>query len=168
MKYTIIVAIGANNEIGKDNGLLWHLPRDMQFFKKTTMDHVVIMGRKNWESIPERFRPLSNRENIVLTRNLNYSADGAKLITKFSAIPTAVANPDKKCFIIGGAQIYQLALDDGNVHEMYITHVEAAFDADTFFPSVDLSSWQQEVILKQEKDDKNPYAFTVKRYWKEA
>ena len=86
MKYALIVALGRNNEIGKDNDLVWHLPRDMKFFKDTTAGHTVVMGRKNWESIPKKFRPLPNRQNIVLTRNENYSAPGAEVIKNFKDI----------------------------------------------------------------------------------
>lgn len=166
MEYTLIVAVGRNNEIGKNNDLLWHLPRDMKFFKDTTNGHIVVMGRKNWESIPEKFRPLRNRENIVLTRNKDYEAEGAKVITSLDAISGAIQDDHKTCFIIGGAQIYEQAIEDGNVHEMYITHVDESFAADTFFPKMDLDSWKSEVILEHEKDEKNAHSFTIKRYWK--
>jgi len=166
MEYSLIVAVGENNEIGKNNDLLWHLPRDMKFFKDTTAGEIVVMGRKNWESIPERFRPLPNRDNIVLTRNSDYKAEGATLIKEFSDIHDAVKDDHKTCFIIGGAQIYDIALQDGSVKEMFITHVHASFDADTYFPAIDLENWQQEVILRFEKDEKNPHSFTIKRYWK--
>lgn len=166
MKYSLIVAVGKNNEIGKNNDLLWHLPRDMKFFKDTTNGHIVVMGRKNWESIPEKYRPLRNRENIVLTRNGAYIADGATVITDFTKIPGAIKDDHKKCFIIGGAEIYRQAIEEGNVSEMYITHVDEAFDADTYFPTINLDHWKSEVIFTNEKDDKNPYAFTIKRYWK--
>lgn len=169
MEYTLIVAIGKQNEIGKNNDLLWHLPRDMKFFKDTTNGHIVVMGRKNWESIPEKFRPLHNRQNIVLTRNTDYDAKDATVIANFDDIPAAVKDDLKTCFIIGGAQVYDLALKSGKVTEMYITHVDESFEADTYFPAIsDLEDWQDEVILRHEKDDRNPYSFTIKRYWKEA
>lgn len=166
MNYSLIVAVGNHNEIGKNNDLLWHLPRDMKFFKDTTNGHIVVMGRKNWESIPEKYRPLRNRENIVLTRNGSYTADGATVITDFSMIPEAVKDDHKKCFIIGGAEIYKQAIEEGNVNEMYITHVDASFDADTFFPAIELANWNSEIIVTNDKDEHNPYAFTIKRYWK--
>lgn len=166
MKYALIVAIGKNNEIGKNNDLLWHLPRDMKFFKDTTAGQIVVMGRKNWESIPKKFRPLPNRENIVLTRNKDYEAEGAAVIENFNDIDSAIKNNNKKCFIIGGAQIYDIALQEGSVNEMFITHVHESFDADTFFPTVNWEDWQEEVLLNFEKDEKNPHSFTIKRYWK--
>lgn len=166
MEYSLIVAVGENNEIGKNNDLLWHLPRDMKFFKDTTAGEVVVMGRKNWESIPERFRPLPNRENIVLTRNDGYTAEGATVIKDFNDIKNVIKDDHKTCFIIGGAQIYDIALKEDSIREMFITHVHANFDADTYFPKIDLSHWNEEVILHYEKDEKNPHSFTIKRYWK--
>src|SRR5690554_2320548 len=110
MKCALIAAIGKHREIGKDNDLLWHLPRDMQFFKETTQGHVVVMGRKNWESIPEKFRPLPNRKNIVLSKNTDFKAEGAILIHDIRELNQHL-EANQKCFIIGGAQIYQLALE---------------------------------------------------------
>jgi dihydrofolate reductase len=166
MKYALIVAIGKNNEIGKNNDLLWHLPRDMKFFKETTAGQIVVMGRKNWESIPEKFRPLPNRENIILTRNADYKAEGATVITSYDEIPHAVQNHKKTCFIIGGAQVYDLALQEDYLNEMYITYVDESFGADTYFPKIELENWNEEVLLRYEKDERNPYSFTVKRYWR--
>lgn len=163
MKCSLIVAIGKHREIGKDNDLLWHLPRDMKFFKETTTGNTVVMGRKSWESIPMKFRPLPNRKNIVITRNPDYKAEGATVITNLNELSQHV-NKEDKCFITGGAQIYQLALEQGFVHEMYITQVDETFEADTFFPFVNWEEWKTEEILKFEKDDKNPYSFTIKKY----
>ena len=168
MKVSLIVATGKNGEIGKNNDLIWHLPEDMRFFKETTQNHIVIMGRKNWDSIPEKYRPLANRENVVLTRTEGYEAKGATVFNNLAEALNFYNQPDEKrtCFIIGGAQVYQLALDSGNVEEMYISHIDEAFDADTFFPTVDFSQWKSEVVKTHPKDEKNPYSFTVKRYWK--
>src|SRR5690554_3997452 len=103
MKCALIVAMGKHREIGKDNDLLWKLPRDMKFFKETTQGHTVVMGRKNWESIPEKFRPLPNRKNIVISRNADYKAEGATLITDLKELSQHI-EVGQKCFIIGGAQ----------------------------------------------------------------
>lgn len=165
MKHALIVAMGKHREIGKDNDLLWRLPRDMKFFKETTLNHAVVMGRKNWESIPEKFRPLPQRKNIILTRNKDYKAENATVIHDFKDISKHL-NENEKCFIIGGAEIYQLALTHDFVDEMYITQVEGTFEADTFFPFVNWENWEEEDILQFEKDDKNPYSFTVKKYTK--
>ena len=163
MKCALIVAMGKHREIGKDNDLLWKLPRDMQFFKETTQGHTVVMGRKNWESIPERFRPLPNRKNIVISRNTDYKPEGAILISDLKDLAQYL-EADKKCFIIGGAQIYQLALEQDLIDEMYITHVHETFDADTYFPFVNWEGWVEEDLLGYEKDDKNPHSFTVTKY----
>lgn len=165
MKYIIIVAMGRHREIGRKNNLLWHLPKDMQFFKETTMGHPVVMGRKSWESIPEKFRPLPGRQNIVVSRDVNYQAEGATTITNLQDLDKVIdVENTEKCFIIGGAQIYQLALDYKLVTQMYITHVDETFEADTLFPYINFDYWDAEEVLKSEKDDKNPYSFTIKKY----
>lgn len=165
MKCALIVAMGKHREIGKDNDLLWKLPRDMKFFKETTEGHTVVMGRKNWESIPERFRPLPNRKNIVISRNSDYVAEGAILISDLKEISLHHnVDSDKKCFIIGGAQIYQLALEQDLIDELYITQVHETFEADTYFPFIDWENWEEEDVLEYEKDDKNPHSFTIKKF----
>lgn len=165
MKYIAVVAMGRHREIGRKGKLLWHLPRDMKFFKEITMGHPVVMGRKSWESIPEKFRPLPGRNNIVITRNPDYKAEGATVITDLRDVPKVVDATEERCYIIGGAQIYQLALDYGLMNEMYITHVDEKFpDADTFFPFVNWDYWDVEEVLTHEQDDENPYSFTIKRY----
>ncbi|WP_299203864.1 dihydrofolate reductase [Brumimicrobium sp.] len=163
MKCALIVAMGKHREIGKDNDLLWKLPRDMKFFKETTQGHTVVMGRKNWESIPEKFRPLPNRKNIVISRNADYKAEGATLITDLKELSQHIEE-GQKCFIIGGAQIYQLALEQDMIDEMYVTLVKETFEADTFFPFVNWENWEEEDILEFEKDEKNPYSFIIKKY----
>lgn len=165
MKCTLIVAMGKHRGIGKDNDLLWKLPRDMKFFKETTEGHTVVMGRKNWESIPEKFRPLPNRKNIVISRNPDYKVEGAVLITDLKEISEHYnVDSDKKCFIIGGAQIYQLALEQDLIDEMYITQVHETFEADTYFPFVNWEDWEEDEILEYDKDEKNPHSFTIKKY----
>lgn len=166
MKKSLIVAMGKNREIGKDNDLLWHLPEDMQFFKRTTYGHIVVMGRKNWDSIPERFRPLSNRENVVLTRNAGLKLEGAQVFTDLLEVYSAYSNDQRTCFIIGGAQVYELALEEGGIDEMFITHVNKSFDADTFFPDLNLTQWNKETVFTKDVDEKHPYSFSVKRYWR--
>ena len=166
MNCCIVVGIGRNREIGKNNDLPWHLPRDMQFFKETTTGHIVVMGRKNWESIPDKFRPLPNRVNIVLTRNKDYKAEGALVIHDWSELEQHLS-ADKTCFIIGGSEIFKQALDAGLVNEMYITHIDATFEgADVFFSYVNWENWTEEDMLHYTKDEKNPYSFTIKKYSK--
>lgn len=165
MKVSLIVAVDQANGIGKNNDLLWHLPVDMRFFKETTTGHIVVTGRKNYESIPERFRPLPNRENAVLTRNESYQAPGAKVFTSLQQCLEHYQQEDERIvFIIGGGQIYQEALALNCVDEMYITHVQGTFGADTFFPKIEDEHWQSESIATHEVDEKNAYAFEIKRY----
>lgn len=164
MNTSLIVAFDLERGIGKNNDLMWHLPADMKFFKETTKGCVVVMGRKNYESIPEKFRPLPHRENVVLTRNQDYTAPGAVVCHSFEEIIQKYQSDDRKVFIIGGGEIYKMALDAGIVNEMYITHVHATFNADTFFPSFDLKNWEVTSIQEQTKDEKHQYSFKVLHY----
>lgn len=142
---SIIVAISENNGIGRDNDLLWHLPSDMKFFRKTTLRHCVITGRKNYESIPEKYRPLAKRTNIVVTRNANYKAEGAVVKNSLEeALEYAKSENESEVFIIGGGQIYKEAMGKNVIDKMYITHVAKSCDADTFFPEIELSNWNIE------------------------
>ena len=142
---SIIVAISENNGIGKDNDLLWYLPSDMKFFRKTTLGHCVITGRKNYESIPEKYRPLAKRTNIIVTRNANYKADGAVVKNSLEeALEFAKSENESEVFIIGGGQIYKEAMGKNVIDKMYITHVAKNYDADTFFPEIELSNWNIE------------------------
>lgn len=163
MKVSIIAAVAKNGAIGKNNDLIWHLPDDLKFFKKTTSGHPIIMGRKNYESIPEKYRPLPNRKNIVLTHQKDYKAPGCEVV---QSIEQALKNEagQKEVFIIGGSQVYQLALDHNLVDQMYITEVHHAFDADAFFPDFDKSEWKKEIIGEHPIDEKHKYAFTFCLY----
>jgi dihydrofolate reductase len=167
MRISIIVAMDRNRGIGKNNDLMWHLPADMKFFKETTSGQIVIMGRKNYESIPTRFRPLPNRENVVLTRNIDFKADGCKV---FHSLEDCLAyyngENDRTIFIIGGGEIYRQALEIGCVDEMYITHVDNSYGADTFFKEFDEEKWQISELLSFEKDEKNAASFKIKKYIK--
>jgi dihydrofolate reductase len=166
MKLSLIVAMGQNREIGKDNDLLWHLPADMKFFKDTTKGKAVIMGRKNYESIPPKFRPLPGRNNIVISRNADYQAPECYVVTDIQeAIQTAGDLGEEEAFIIGGAQIYDIALQQLELDTLYITEVEASYpDAHAFFPLFNDQNWNKEIIGKQEVSEINPIAFTIYRY----
>lgn len=163
-KVALIVAMDQERGIGKNNDLMWHLPADMKFFRETTTGHVVITGRKNYDSIPEKFRPLPNRENAVLTRNTEYEAPGAKVFSSLGACLEYYENDERTLFIIGGGQIYREAIDAGIIDEMYITHVDGDFGADTFFPEMDAAKWESETIFTQEKDEKHEVGFETRRY----
>ena len=165
MKVSLIVAMDKNRGIGKNNDLMWHLPNDMRFFKETTVNHIVVMGRKNYDSIPEKYRPLPNRRNVILTRNSNFKAKDCDVFNSLDdALGAHEYGSEKTIFIIGGGQIYALALAQEVVDEMYITYVDGDYDADTFFPEFDESKWSKELVLKQEKDDRHKNSFEVFRY----
>jgi len=167
MKVALIVAIDGQRGIGKNNDLMWHLPEDMKFFKETTSQHIVVLGRKNYESIPEKYRPLPNRENAVLTRNKSYEADGANIFYSLEDCLKYYANEEERTiFIIGGGEIYRQALELNVVDEMYITHIDKNYHADTFFPELDLEDWESEIILTHPKDEKHEASFKIVKYVK--
>lgn len=165
MIVSIIAAVAENNAIGKDNDLIWSLPRDMRFFRETTMGHYIIMGRRNFESIPHRFRPLPGRTNVVVTRQDSFDAPGAKVVNSIGAgLQLARDHGDEEVFIIGGGQIYELALELDLVDRMYITHVHASFEGDVFFPKFDESKWEGDSILSHEPDEKHEFGFEIVSY----
>lgn len=165
MKISIIVAIGDNRAIGKDNRLLWRLPADMKFFKETTSGHPIITGRRNYESIPEAFRPLPNRKNIVVTSQRNYAAPGAVVVHSLEdALAEARKIADGEIFVIGGGKVYAEALEKKLIDRMYITHVHADFEADTFFPGWNAADWSVETIAQHPADDRHAFSFDIRVY----
>ncbi len=145
---TLIAAVGRNRAIGKDNQLLWSLPEDMKFFKETTQGATVIMGRKTWESLPPRFRPLPGRRNLVITRQQGYDAPGAEV---FNDLPPAIqaARDDAAVFVIGGAELYALALPLSQ--RLILTEVDSAPEADAFFPAFAPSEWAETARIVPER-----------------
>jgi len=169
MKVSLIVAIDLEKGIGKNNDLMWNLPADMQFFKTTTAGHVVVMGRKNYDSIPEKFRPLSNRLNVILTRNTEFKAENCLVFHNLKDCLHYFENEtERTVFIIGGGQIYKEALDANVIDEMFITTVNHTFEADTFFPEFDENLWNSEQLISKSKDEKNPFDFVVNRFEKKV
>ena len=138
MKVALIAAVARNGVIGHANELLWKLPEDMAFFKRTTLGNPVIMGRKTWESIPPRFRPLPGRTNIVVTRQPGWHADGAQVAHGFEqalelALESVASSPHGlRAFVIGGAELYALALPHAD--ELVITEIDRDFEGDARFP----------------------------------
>lgn len=154
---TIIVAVAENGAIGKNNQLLWHLPADMKFFRDTTTGHSIITGRKNYESIPEKFRPLSNRLNVIVTRQKDYVAPGAVVVHSLEdAIDYCRKNSGNEIYIIGGGEIYKECLEKKLADQMLITHVHTAPDADTFFKWIP-EHWIQISSTERKADEKNPF-----------
>ena len=144
---SLIAAISENNCIGKNNTLPWNIPEDMKHFKDITSGNVVLMGRNTWESIPEKFRPLPNRKNIVVTRKENYVVpEGVEL---YSSIEEPLDKYKKEnLFVIGGASIYKQTIDKADT--LYITEVHRQVDGDAFFPEIDKQVWQEK---SREKHD---------------
>ena len=134
----LIAAIARDRVIGKDNALLWHLPEDMKHFRDLTRGNSVIMGRKTWQSLPERFRPLPDRHNIVLTRDPGFLAPGAQLAVTLDDALAACSNASQ-AFIIGGAEIYALALPRAD--RMELTEIAADFSGDAWFPPWNPTEW---------------------------
>ncbi|MDG1849677.1 MAG: dihydrofolate reductase [Flavobacteriales bacterium] len=168
MKVSLIIAVSENQVIGKNNDLVWHLPEDMKFFKKTTEAHFVIMGRKNFESIPHKYRPLPNRTNVIVTRQSSYEAEGCVVVRSIiEAIEKAKEAGDTEPFIIGGGEIYRHALENDLIDRVYLTRVHENFDGDTFFPKLG-TEWKLISSKKKHADDKHFCDFTYEIYEKEA
>lgn len=165
-RIALIAAIGSNRELGKDNGLLWRLAADMAFFKTTTTDHWVIMGRKSYESLPPKFRPLPHRINVIVTRDPYYHADDCLVFHSIEeAIEAARKADQRKAFIIGGAQIYAESLTSNLIDEMYLTHVAGVFpEADVFFPEINPSQWDITQLLDFPADEKNQFDGKILHY----
>jgi dihydrofolate reductase len=160
----LIAAVADNDVIGKDNDLVWRIKEDMLFFKETTTGQILLMGRKNFESIPEKFRPLPNRLNCILTRNQTYVAADCVTVDSIESWIDLYKNDDRELFIIGGGQVYKEALEKNLVDAMYITHVHAHPDGDTFFPTINKNEWKSEILQKGIQNESNEFAYTIKKY----
>lgn len=159
-KINLIAGIQATDRgIGKDGDLLYHIPADMQRFKEITKDNTVIMGRKTWESIPEKFRPLPNRNNIVVTSNLNYQADGAVVVHSLDEAlqKSRSQKPEADIFIIGGQQLYTESLSKAD--RLYLTIFEGEKEADTFFPKYK-NLFTKEIDREDHVDEKTGMKFS--------
>lgn len=151
-KVSIIAAISENRGIGKNNKLLWHIPQDLSRFKKITLGHPVIMGRTTFESLG---KPLPERDNIIVTRDLNYQAQGCIICHSIEeALKVAEKKDREEIFVIGGGQIYQQAIKYAD--KLYLTIVSGNFEADTFFP--DYSEFKKETF--KEEGTYNQYKYT--------
>ena len=163
VKLALIVARARNGAIGKDGGLPWKLSADLKLFKNVTSGKPVIMGRKTWESLPRK--PLPGRTNVVLTRDWDYGAEGARVYSSFSAAVNAAKAIAAKegvdeVFVIGGASLYERALPMAD--RLYITDVDAEIDGDVFFPAFNESEFEEAGRTVQEQDEKNEYDFVFR------
>ena len=136
---SLIAAVARNGVIGKGNALLWSEPEDQRHFRRVTMGCPVVMGRKTWDSLPARFRPLPGRRNVVITRDAQWRADGAEAAASWPAALALLA-ASERLFVIGGAQIYTLALPIADA--LVLTEIDAEFAGDTFFPAWDRSKFR--------------------------
>lgn len=152
---SFIFAMDRNRVIGKDNQLPWHLPNDLKFFKETTRGHTVIMGRKTYESIG---RPLPDRRNIVLTTQQGYAAPGCEVV---HAVEELELHAGDEQFVIGGAEIFKALMPIAD--RLYVTHIDAEFEGDAFYPVIDPAEWQAVSKTEGVVDEKNkhPHAFVV-------
>lgn len=158
MILSLIVAIDRLGGIGKDNQLLWHLPADLKHFKSITTGHTVIMGRKTHESIG---RALPNRRNIILSRGYITAPDGCEVMASLDEALSSCKN-EPKAFVIGGAEIYRLAIDKAD--ELYLTRVDTQADADTFFPEFNTDKWELRSREELPADEKNAFACAFEYY----
>ena len=163
MKLSIIVAASENNVIGRNNDLPWHLPADLKYFKETTMGHCVVMGRKNYESIPPKFRPLQGRTNIVITRQQDYKADGAVVVNSIQeAIDYSKNKNETECFITGGGEIFSQSLQYSE--KIYLTRIHAVIEGDIHFPELKMNEWKEVSRKDVLPDEKNKYSFSFLVY----
>lgn len=161
MSIALIVAAAANQAIGKAGQLLWHLPKDLKFFKNTTWGMPVIMGRKTFESVN---KPLPGRINIVITSNADWKAEGTQTASSLAdALEQAKTTNCKEIFVIGGGEIYRQALSLADT--VYLTRVHAELEGDTFFPVLDENEWQMTSSDDFETDEKHVYPFSI-QVWK--
>jgi dihydrofolate reductase len=157
---TIIAAIAENNALGKDNQLIWHLPADLKRFKKVTLGHHIIMGRKTFESLG---KPLPNRTTIIITRNKGYKQEGCIVVNSLQEAIEA-ASADKNPYILGGAEIYKQAMEIAD--KLDLTFVHHNFDADAFFPPIDFHKWKEVNREDFKADENNRYDYSFVTYLK--
>jgi dihydrofolate reductase len=153
-RLSIIAALAENRTIGLNNALPWQLPADLKHFRRITLGHPVIMGRRNYESIG---RPLPERDNIVMTRRTDYHAPGCKVVASLESALAAATGTDE-IFVIGGAELYAQTI--ASVQRMYLTYVHARVTGDTFFPAFDALEWRELSRVRYEVDDRHAYAYS--------
>lgn len=165
MIVSLIAALTQNGVIGKNNDLPWHLPDDMKYFMQTTKGHHVIMGRKNYDSIPEKFRPLPNRTNIVVTRQTSFTASGCIIVNSIEKGVTIAENHhEEEVFIIGGAEIYKQSMKF--MQRMYLTEINTTLEGDVYFPEFNKAAWKEVSRVHHGKDERHLYEFDFVIYEK--
>jgi dihydrofolate reductase len=154
---SLVVAYARNRVIGRDGDLPWHLPADLAHFKQLTLGGTVVMGRKTYESIPDRFRPLPGRRNLVLSRTPELALEGAEV---FGALGAALEACGHDCFVVGGAETYAEVLPAAS--RVVATEVDADVEGDTYFPELDAAEWA--LVDEGERVDDGELAFTIRVY----
>lgn len=158
MVISLIAALTKNRVIGINNDLPWHLPDDMKYFTQTTKGHHVIMGRKNYDSIPDKYKPLSHRTNIVVTRQLDFKAPGCLVVNSIEkGLQIAEENKETEAFIIGGSEIYNQGFSKAN--KLYLTEIQTSLEGDTFFPEFDKNQWKEVSRTHHLQDERHKFAF---------
>lgn len=155
---TLIAAVAENNALGKNNDLLWHLPNDFKRFKALTSGHYIVMGRKTFESFP---KPLPNRTHIIISRQKFDVPENCILVENLEKA-IAVCPKNEEIFIIGGGQIYKQSINLAD--KLDITKVHYTFEADVFFPEIDLNVWKLQSSEFHPKDEKHQYDFSFESY----
>lgn len=163
MRISLVVAMDENGLIGADGGMPWHLPNDLRHFKHTTLGKPVLMGRRTHESIG---RPLPKRDNIILTRDADYQAPGCRIVPSVAEAVDSVKNQAAELMVIGGAQVYTLALEQA--HHLYITRIHEVFEGDTWFPAYDPQDWNQISCERHTADENNPHDHSFIELQREA
>ncbi|MBO8177396.1 dihydrofolate reductase [Aeribacillus pallidus] len=156
---SFIWAMDENRLIGKNNQLPWHLPEDLKYFKRVTMGHPIVMGRSTFESIG---KPLPGRENIILTRDDRYKAEGCTILHSLEQLLDYIDEKNDEVFITGGAQIFQLLLPFAD--RLYVTRIHYSFEGDTYFPDIDWSDFRLVKREKGPKNEENPYDYEFEIY----
>jgi dihydrofolate reductase len=152
---SIIVAKAENSVIGKDNGLIWHMPSDLKHFRSTTMGHFIIMGRKTLEATQ---KPLPGRTSIVVTRSKDFRAEGCIIVNNLEeAFKLGEENRQEEVFILGGGEIYKQAMEIAD--KIYLTEIKETFEGDTYFPEIKNTEWRETKREDFEPDEKNPYPY---------
>jgi dihydrofolate reductase len=157
---SLLAAVARGGVIGLDGGIPWRLPEDMLRFRELTMGHPVVMGRKTWESLPDRFRPLPGRGNVVVTRNPDWSAQGADRAGSIEDALELVAS-EPQVFVIGGGEIYTAALPHAD--ELLLTEIDAEVDGDTTFPAWERDDFEETSREEHVAEDGTPFAFVTYR-----
>ncbi len=154
----LIAAIAENNALGKNNDLLWHLPKDFKRFKEITSGHHIVMGRKTFESFP---KPLPNRTHVIITRQKNYNYEGCIVVDDLEKA-IAVCPKNETIFVIGGGEIYSQSIHLAN--QLDITRVHHSFEADVYFPEIDSKIWELTSEIFNSKDEKHLYDYTFQTF----